>query len=468
MKIPIHSRTKPQEGSALLITSVILVVACAVLATYLLVSENEYTAVARSQTWNNAIVLTEAGVEDALGFMNKYEGDIGMVNQWSTPASAQQDGWTVNGNLYTMHRVVDSQMGYYDVTIDNTISNAPVISCTGTAYWNLGTASATPPFMLAAAGLSVSTGMTTARTVKMQATYSALFPGAITTKNVINLNGNNVRVDSFDSTMTNSSDWLSSLGYGTYDITKARNNGNVATDSSVIGAISVGQANIYGHLNTGPGGSATIGNNGYVGPLPQVGSGIQSGWTNDDMNVAFPNVALPSGASSWQPVPASGVITNSGNYYTTYIDNSMTINAPNVTIYVAGSVSLSSHEAITIGTNATSVTMYVAGPSFNISGNGVANQTQHASVLAIYGLPSLTGISFGGNAAFTGMIYAPQANFQFGGGGSSDNSDYTGSLVANSVQLNGHSNFHYDESLKRTGPGIGYIPTYWKEVVNNN
>jgi len=30
--------------------------------------------------------------------------------------------------------------------------------------------------------------------------------------------------------------------------------------------------------------------------------------------------------------------------------------------------------------------------------------------------------------------------------------------------MNGHYNFHYDENLRRVGPGRGYIPTNWKEV----
>ena len=66
--------------------------------------------------------------------------------------------------------------------------------------------------------------------------------------------------------------------------------------------------------------------------------------------------------------------------------------------------------------------------------------------MGIYGLPSLTSISFGGNAAFTGTIYAPEADFSFGGGGN-NTYDYVGSLVTNSCKLNGHANFHYDESL---------------------
>jgi choice-of-anchor A domain-containing protein len=149
------------------------------------------------------------------------------------------------------------------------------------------------------------------------------------------------------------------------------------------------------------------------------------------------------------------------------IHDDLTINASNVTIYVFNSIYLSSSEAITIGTNAAQVTMYVGGPNFSLSGQATINNlTQRAGVLGIYGLPSLTSINFGGNAAFTGTIYAPQADFQFGGGGN-NTYDFVGALVARSCKLNGHANFHYDESLKRNGPGVGYIPYSWTEVTGN-
>ncbi|MDD5139578.1 MAG: hypothetical protein PHY43_04860 [Verrucomicrobiales bacterium] len=466
MKIQIIPALKRRDGGALVITAIVLVFIGAVLATYLLLSQNEYMLVARSQTWNSSMALTEAGVEDGLAFINKYEGNFTMVTNWSTAASAAEDNWTVAGNIYSMHRVVSPGGDYYDVTIDNSNPSSPVINSAGMANYTL--SASRSPFMLAAAGLSApASSVPISRKVMVQAVYSALFPGAITTSTNIDLNGNNVRVDSFDSTLTNASAWKTNFGYGIYDITKARANGNVATDSSLVGAISVGQANIYGHLDTGPGGTATVGNNGYVGPLPQSGSGIQAGYSADDMNMVFPPVVLPGGASGWPSVPGNNVITASGNYYIIGINNSLTINAPNVTIYVEGSISLSGNNSITVGTNASRVTLYVGGPSFSTTGNAtVNNQTQNAVVLGVYGLPTLTSINFGGNAAYTGTIYAPQAAFSFGGGGGTTY-DYVGALVAYNAKLNGHANFHYDESLKRNGPGIGYVPYNWKEITGN-
>jgi hypothetical protein len=185
------------------------------------------------------------------------------------------------------------------------------------------------------------------------------------------------------------------------------------------------------------------------------------------MNMVFPSVVLPNGASHWQEIPASGVITANGNYYCSGINNWLTINATNVMIYVDGNISLSGWQAITVGTNASRVSLFVRGPAISTTGNAsINNLTQRAGVFGIYGLPNLTSINLAGNAAFTGTIYAPQAQFVFGGGGE-DTYDYVGSLVAYDCKLNGKANFHYDESLKRNGPGIGYIPFSWKEITGN-
>lgn len=464
MNIILNRATQGRRASALLLTAVVLVFTSAVLVTYLLLTQNEFGSVSRSQTWNTSMVLTEAGVEDALAFMNKYSGNITKISDWSSSDSALEDGWAVNGNIYSIHRVVDPNVGYYDVSIDNTITNAPVITCSGTAYAKL-LASVSPHLMFAAAGVSTPSADKSVRSVMVKTTFASVFPGAISTRTNIDLNGNNVRVDSFDSTTNAASAWITSWGYGVYDVNKARANGDVVTDSSLVGAISVGQANIYGHLNTGPGGSATIGNNGYVGPLPQVGSGIQPGYSKDDMNVIFPDVVLPSGAKFWNSVPASNIITNSGNYICSGLYSSLTIQATNVTVYIQGSISLSGYDAIIVGTNVNKATIYLSGPTADFHGqSGINNLTKNAHRLRIYGLPSLTSVDLGGNVSFTGTIYAPSADFAFSGSGN-DQYDFVGSLVANSCRLNGNAQFHYDESLKRSGPGIGYIPASWLELT---
>jgi choice-of-anchor A domain-containing protein len=91
------------------------------------------------------------------------------------------------------------------------------------------------------------------------------------------------------------------------------------------------------------------------------------------------------------------------------------------------------------------------------------NSPGYAKNFQIYGLPSLTSVSFHGNAGFVGTIYAPEADMT-GGGGGNNVQDTSGAMVVKSVTLNGHWNFHYDQSLKTFGPTLGWVATKWSEA----
>ena len=109
------------------------------------------------------------------------------------------------------------------------------------------------------------------------------------------------------------------------------------------------------------------------------------------------------------------------------------------------------------------VTSVGAGNGANLG--GLAGADRHCQALA-------TAVGAGGktwhaylsaNAAFVGCIYCPNAAFTLGGGGNNAY-DFVGASVSNTVKLNGHFKFHYDENLRRIGPGRGYIATSWLEM----
>jgi hypothetical protein len=90
--------------------------------------------------------------------------------------------------------------------------------------------------------------------------------------------------------------------------------------------------------------------------------------------------------------------------------------------------------------------------SFSLGGGAwIDNASGHAERLYLFGLPTCTSITFGGNGSFCGCVYAPEAAFNLGGGGN-DTQDFVGSSVTKTVTLNGHYNFHFDEYLKYIGP----------------
>src|SRR2546423_1308391 len=55
-----------EQGSVLLVSLVVAAIMAITLASYLAMTQAQNVSVIRSQTWNTALVLTEAGVEDGL------------------------------------------------------------------------------------------------------------------------------------------------------------------------------------------------------------------------------------------------------------------------------------------------------------------------------------------------------------------------------------------------------------------
>jgi hypothetical protein len=98
-----------------------------------------------------------------------------------------------------------------------------------------------------------------------------------------------------------------------------------------------------------------------------------------------------------------------------------------------------------------------------MAGNGVWNEGGNATNFMYYGLPGNTDIKLAGNASFTGTIYAPEANLSLNGGGN-DTTDFIGASVTATATLDGHFNFHYDESLSKSGPTSSYAIQTWNEI----
>jgi hypothetical protein len=305
--------------------------------------------------------------------------------------------------------------------------------------------------------------------VRVHTRRDGVFSKAMVADGQIDLRGNNIQTDSFDSGSTNYS------SSGRYDPGKARDNGDVATNSGLVNSVNVGNADIKGHISTGPGGSVSIGPQGTVGSKAWVeggNRGIQPGYVSDDMNVEFGPVGQPYNGSL---MPAAATIaTTNYNYVlgpgvqwwlpslSMNGNQTMFIGGGVVTLYVKGDVSISGNAYIYIAPGAT-LKLYVAGPSADVGGSGVINTSGNAINFQYYGLDSNTSLSFQGNSAYTGTIYAPNADFTLGGGGN-ETYDFVGASVTKTVSMNGHYNFHYDEALARNGPLRDYIVTAWNEL----
>ena len=230
------------------------------LASYLTLTRWQHVSVVRSQAWNAALALAEAGVEEALAQLNP------SALLFTTNIDRGANGWSLgaDGMYHAPRRTLTD--GYYDVAI--TADTYPMIYATG--YVTIPTLSAT-----------------ISRAVRVTTDTSSIFRGSMAARVNIDLKGNNIATDSFDSMDPNHST------NGLYDPAKRKAAGDVA---STDGIINVQNADVRGTLYTGPDGSYTIGPQGSVGDLAWVDggtNGLQPGHYKNDFNLDFPAVLPP-------------------------------------------------------------------------------------------------------------------------------------------------------------------------------
>jgi hypothetical protein len=491
-----RAKSKSESGSVLATTMVITFVIGTTLASFLLLTQHQTFANARSQSWNHTMAVSECGVEDALQMINKYCYDSTKLLDWAADISAggsQADYWAyVGNNTYKCVRAIGKPVqAVYQVWVTNSRPNSPTIRAEGTFIYNYeydhspvdyyeyeGT-----PISMASVGTTAS-GFTTTqlkRTIVVHTQRDALWALAMLADREIDLNGNVVTTDSFNSADPSMSDfsWAGFATYGLFDPNKRNDRGDIATNLKLIDSLNTGNAKIRGHASTGPGGTVAIGPNGAVGSEDWVSSGnsgIQPGYSSDDMNVRLTEVGLP--VTTWFALPTEAkggtningvsykhVILSDGDYQAATLQGSMYVGpGVNARVYLSDDVSLLGQSEIRIDPAAERLTIYMGGSQFTLGGNGVINETARAESFLYFGLASNTDLKFVGNGDFTGAIYAPQADFTLGGGGKTIY-DFIGASVTRTVTMNGSYHFHYDEDLANIGPSRGFIPTSWAELT---
>jgi len=445
-------RTNTQaQGSALVVTLLTALVIGITLASYLTLVSSQNISTMRSLAWNSTVPVLEAGIEEALAHihdhLNRTVGtDISNLsgNGWTLGA----DGW------YHKTRMIGTG-SYCDVAIQPV--NPPVITSVGYVPTPL-----TPSSQLGMilGGTPSPTVSYVNRRVLVNTKGIPRWDKAMATDGVINMNGRFILTDSFESC----NPAYSTLGK--YDKNKRKDNGDVASNGVLINDNNAG---IMGKVSTGTGGNVQIGTWGSVGSKAWVSKptiGIEPGYGKDDMNVDFPEVVAPF--TSGYSTPIGGTVAGIGYNYILGTGNFKLGNfsgkvlvTGDATLLVTDSVSFTGQDKIEIAPGA-KLKLFVAAPSANIGGNGVVNNNGSALGFEYYGLPSNKSLAFSGNAAFTGVVYAPQAAFTLGGGGNNIY-DFVGSTITKTVTMNGHFNFHYDECLKN-GPVKEYVITAWNEI----
>ncbi|PWU21292.1 MAG: hypothetical protein C5B50_02070 [Verrucomicrobia bacterium] len=559
-----QGRPRSNRASSLIIVLVMCGILSLSVMGYLSLTEQQNRLSARSQTWNMAIAVVEAGLEEALQQLN------------SNTANLSADGWSWNGYAYSRTNSFPDGSGY-TVTIDFSVDpfHPTVISRAHVSPPPMAMANQ-PPVFFAAAGVNAPNTSTVSRAVRLRCARGNLLIKGMVAKHLIDLDGNNILTDSFDS-----SDPAKSVA-GRYNAAfYVGDNGDVASNDTIANSIGTGNANIYGHVTTGPNGTVTVGSQGGVGPhCCQVAGHITQGWSANTANFEFPDQLMPyttaqlpqqgtmsvtnyalstnniSSTTNYpNPVPYGGVITQttyvtkntwpnapgtstncsstvytaatkpaagtycgtpwqtgngannssawhwygiasytypaltytynlySTNYTVTTVTNwdnilvsgdyimsggvlsGKTLVTGNCRLVVPNGISMSGNDVLQIAQTG-SLQIYVGGSSSSVGGNGIINQNGFAINCEIFCIPSVTSFSFNGNGEYIGVLVAPEAHVTMHGGGHSNN-DFIGALLADSITMDGHYSFHYDEALGKNPANSRYVVTTWDEIDPN-
>jgi hypothetical protein len=97
-----------------------------------------------------------------------------------------------------------------------------------------------------------------------------------------------------------------------------------------------------------------------------------------------------------------------------------------------------------------SLSVYVESGICALTPQLILNATGVASNFQVLCAPAVSSVTLGGAASFVGIIDAPEANATITAAGRTY-TDYSGTLVANSLNVSGHLRMHSDESLGQWG-----------------
>ncbi len=467
------SINRPAGGFTYLTVVITMIVVGFMLAAYLKMVSVQNQLTIRSQTWNRSVPVLEAGVEEAMAHLNKNGSPDAAGN---LPGTLTSDGWTGDATI-GWSKFAWLEKDFYFVQISPWVAGSyyPNISSTGYVLQLPSFALNRPlsPFVASVLDDLVRGGKFSRRIVQCATTNNPTYTRGLVAKKQIDLNGRNVETDSYDSLkVANSTN-------GRYDPSKALDHGDIASNDTITNSVLLGNAIVRGNVATGPNGTIDIGD-GVVGDAafcanPANKGKIQTGHSRDDMNVEFPDIILPAGSSGWSPLPSpvpvlqpdgstvNTILLLSGNYLIPATAADMSgknyLISGNVQLRVDSGVHLTGVDTIRIDTNS-NLKLY-ANCNVDIQGHGVVNPGLSTS-LQIFGTPACKSIALGGNAEFTGTIYAPDADAEFDGSGSGWN-DFSGAAMVKSAKFNGNFKFHFDEALPKVGLWRGFTITSWNE-----
>jgi type II secretory pathway pseudopilin PulG len=477
------------KGGFTLIAVIVAVFILSLLAVHVLqVVISKHSIVFNAAAWNEALVASESGID--LGLSTARRAIKDSASAWAS--------WTTDADGVSMKSFPTLKHGGNGTnTLTMTVSLQPlVISDSGVEWYrirSIGSALLSGPprtddkldiklrklsfFQNSRTNVPVVRPLAERR-IEVLASAKRRYSRAMTAEERFRMNNHNVLVDSYDSNDTEAST------NGLYDPAKARDNGDIATKSSLIEA---GNAYIMGDAST---------DGGTVPENVTNGDNI-SGDIWNDFDDLLPPVERPNWSSfNANPVQVINSTTLTGSttadnpsrYKLSKIDlrggnNGSTLvlegdGSPRYfEIWVTGDMIIGGNAQI-IMKPGVKVDFYVEG-DVDIGGGGITNISQMPVNLNLYSvrpydsngtpipLGSLTesdipSVKIHGDSSFYGAFYGPTADLGIGGGGSLESQVY-GSFIARTISMLGNVQVHYDEQLGKVGPIDDYRIESWIE-----
>ncbi|MBI5382382.1 MAG: hypothetical protein HZA31_10825 [Opitutae bacterium] len=438
-----------QRGSVLLVALLLSAAIGISLLSYLQLCKQSLQFSQRSFYANAAMNLAEIGVEEALYCFNQLDNVANAADAWASP-------WVCgSGTDTTAHR-----------TFSTLPAPAPGASVVVKVYVsNYKPATGASPVIVAQATLTPPTGAAIVKMIEVTLRRRSLFATGLVARTNVNWGGNQKSdIDSWNSDPDNNPA-TAPVPYAVANRTAMCTVGCPTASGTAVTL----SGEIYGFAASG--GGAIVG-----GSVHGLGTTVNDpSRRRTDFAATFPTPAVPSTNNSIvSPFPATlprAGDTASGSVYYYNVQSALTI-PDNTTITASKKVvlvmtnhasvnviALNGNKSINIGANA-ELTIYTNG-GMQIGGNGFTNNMP--SQLIIYGTGTTAQtITFSGNGDFTGIIYAPNATVQMHGGG--NNGNVYGSITANTIDMNGHYAFHYDEAVSKINAGNPYGLAKWREL----
>ena len=459
-KVSPSAATRSSRGTVLIVAMLLSAIMGVSLVSYIKLTTNTLKQAQRTFLGTSSMNLAEVGLEEAIYAFNQID-NTSLATAWS--------GWTLN-NAVSPKTATRNFTDFFPGQ-----NSTGIVKVYVQGYDGLVSA----PVIISKSIVTPDIGPTISRFIQVTLRKRGLFSNGLVARNNITWSGHPL-ADSWNSDPDNDPSTLPALAYSV-----ATRTANIVI-GSLTGDVALGSGGeVWGYAKTGTLGTITGGTVHGLGTTTDDPSR-----RTNDFNATFPPVTVPSpttvntiastiGSGDLPlelPRSTDAANASDGKYYYRLpgISSSgnatkiLTISANVVLLPTAGSgasaISLGGNASIAINSGST-LLVYTQG-NISIGGNGVGNSNPQPISFQVYGTNPATGVQtvdISGNGQLKALVYAPNASLSLNGGGTSGH--VMGAAVANSITMNGGTEFHYDDSLGNFTSGNPYGISNWRELV---